>query len=282
MSRDRPPPAPRPEPKQAGARHLLTVRLSSLMAGRLPFRSAPERRHGLLITRRASLLALALVGIVAAGCTETRAFRSSPEFVAPSGPLRVLLMPPDIEVSELTAGGLSEPKAEWTEAAKNHVTQALDGLLRARNTELVRYDPPAQGSPTERLHNQLIKLHDAVGGAILMHKYVGFELPTKKDTFDWSLGNGVNAFREEYQANYALFVFLRDSYSSSGRVAVMAVAALFGVGVRGGVQIGFASLVDCQSGDVVWFNQLISGVGDLRTPGPARKAVERLLADFPL
>ncbi len=50
----------------------------------------------------------------------------------------------------------------------------------------------------------------------------------------------------------------------------------------GGQQVGFASLVDLETGDIVWFNRLVSGVGDLRTAEPARAAVDDLLADFPL
>ncbi len=88
--------------------------------------------------------------------------------------------------------------------------------------------------------------------------------------------------RDEFGADYALFVFMRDSYASAGRVAVIAVAALLGVGMQGGVQLGFASLVDLRTGEVMWFNRLVSGVGDLRTPEPARQAIESLLTDVPL
>ncbi len=55
-----------------------------------------------------------------------------------------------------------------------------------------------------------------------------------------------------------------------------------GVGLQGGMQVGFASLVDLQTGDVVWFNRLVNQAGDLRTVEPARKAVDELLTDFPL
>ncbi len=38
---------------------------------------------------------------------------------------RVLLMTPDIELSELTVGGMLEPKADWTGLAQKHVGGAL-------------------------------------------------------------------------------------------------------------------------------------------------------------
>jgi len=59
-------------------------------------------------------------------------------------------------------------------------------------------------------------------------------------------------------------------------------AAILGVGVPGGRQISFASLVDLDTGDIVWFNFLVSGTGDLRDPNSARDSVDSLLAGFPL
>ena len=87
--------------------------------------------------------------------------------------------------------------------------------------------------------------------------------------------------RDKYGSDYALFVFLRDSYVSAGRVAVQIFAAAFGVGISGGTQVGFASLVDLKTGDVVWFNRLVSTSGDLRTADAAEKTISGLLENFP-
>ena len=87
---------------------------------------------------------------------------------------------------------------------------------------------------------------------------------------------------DDVEADYALFVFLRDTYASAGRKAAMVGLAIIGVGLPGGVQFGFASLVDLKTGDLVWFNRLVDPQGDLRDPEPARSAVTKLLADLPL
>lgn len=192
-------------------------------------------------------------------------------------------MPPDVELYELTAGGLLEPKAEWTAKATEHVTAALKEELALKNALPIRYTPPTPNSPKEYAHNQILKLYDAVGETILVHQYnPELRLPTKKDTFEWSLGQGVNVLREEYGADYGLFIFIRDSYASAGRiVTAIAVAALGVIAPPGGTQVGFASLVDLTTGDILWFNRLINPTGDLRDLGPARKAVNALLTDLP-
>src|SRR5574337_268961 len=74
---------------------------------------------------------LVLTGLVAvAGCTSTNVLRNAELAPQAPGPARVLLMPLDVELSELTAGGMLEPRADWTEQAKTHVRAALDALLR--------------------------------------------------------------------------------------------------------------------------------------------------------
>ncbi len=232
---------------------------------------------------RSRKLAWLLIGILLTGCAQTTTFYRSESVRPRTAEVRVLLMQPDIELYELSVGGLLEPKADWTATAREHVTAALGAAFQAKNARVIPYQPPTQNPSKVYAHTQLVKLHDVVGGTILRHKYVaGLELPTKKDKFDWTLGQDVHVLREDSGAEYGLFILFRDSYASAGRKAMMFVAALGGVGIPGGAQVGFASLVDLQSGDIVWFNRLINPAGDLRTPEAARKAVENLLADLPL
>jgi len=232
--------------------------------------------------RRWTWLLLLLVGLLS-GCAQSTALLRDKSWQRPPGPVRVVVMPPDVQLSELTAGGLLEPKADWTERAREHVAVALEQHLQAKGATVVPYQTPPGGGEEDPADVQLVKLHDAVGGAILVHKYLPvFALPSKGDRFDWTLGRGVDQLQVRTGADYALFVFLRDSYASSGRVALMVGAAILGIGVPGGRQVGFASLVDLRTGDIVWFNRLINPAGDLRTPEPAAKAVENLLVQLPL
>jgi hypothetical protein len=192
----------------------------------------------------------------------------------------IVVMPLDVELAEITAGGLEEPRAEWTDAALQHMRAALEAEAQARNVKLVEFAPD-RGTPDDReTILDLVKLHRAVGGAVLVHQYLeGFALPSKDGKFDWSLGPSVAAISRSHQADYALFLFVRDSYASAGRVAVIVVGALLGVGVPGGAQVGFASVVDLKTGDIVWFNRLVRGHGDLRTPEAAAETVRALVSD---
>lgn len=191
-------------------------------------------------------------------------------------------MQPDISVGVLTAGGMVEPHEEWTNKARENVLAALvtqQSTRGGKTTISMSTDHP--GTDTKAV-NDLIRLHDAVGGSILLHKYAGQQLPTKRSSFDWTLGSTAVDFGKATENDYALFLHAEDSFSSGGRVALQ-MAGLLGcaVGVcvmpAGGQQVAFVSLVDLRSGDVVWFNFLSSSVGDIRTAKGANDMVSGLV-----
>jgi hypothetical protein len=192
----------------------------------------------------------------------------------------MVLMPVDVELSHLTAGGLLEPDAEWTEQAKRNMHTALMEEARSRKVELIDFDPN-RGTPQDREASlALVQLHRAVGSSILVHQYIPeLALPSKKGKFDWSLGPEAAAIARSQNADYAMFLFVRDSYMTGGRAALIVVAAAFGIGLQGGSQVGFASVVDLKTGDIVWFNRLGRQSGDLRTPEVAGETVNALVRD---
>ena len=89
---------------------------------------------------------------------------------------------------------------------------------------------------------------------------------------------------DKMQADYALFLYARGEYASSGRQALaVGLAVLGGGGVSTGGQAAYASLVDMRTGDIVWFNVAFTTVGtDMRKPEGAKFMVETILKDIPL
>lgn len=227
------------------------------------------------------ILLLAAIAVLVSGCA-TQVHKKSGTLAREGHPPRVVLMPLDLELSEISAGGIHEPKAEWTDAAQKHVFAAFDKEARARDLVLIPYAADRGSAEDRQMSDDLVKLHRAVGGAVLLHQYFsGQELPSKQGKLDWSLGPEAASIARSQEADYALFLFVRDSYASSGRVAVIVLGALIGVGMPGGAQAGFASLVDLRTGDIVWFNFFRRGSGDLRTAEGAEETVKLLLTDVP-
>jgi len=236
------------------------------------------------VLRLAAIIIFTFITLGAAGCATTT-HKTTPNLSLRADTKGVLLMPMDIELSALTAGGILEPNASWTADAKKFVHAAINEKIAFQNKAVLidcKTDSLKLDAEQQKLQEQLIKLHEAVGHTILKHKYIPlFNLPNKKEEFDWTLGENASFLKEKFGTDYALFVYLRDSYATAGRVAVILVASALGVGVSGGQQVGFASLVDLDTGKVIWFNRLMRGVGDLRNKENAASSVEVLLTDFP-
>jgi hypothetical protein len=229
---------------------------------------------------RADTRAILLVLLLAfAGAAQSQSKNLAAGFsVLPKG-AKVEIMPTDIELFSISGGGVLEPRADWTDAAARHFRSALLDKKKALGL--------ASAELSERDADQLAEvnsLHAAIARSIALHHFgIGaFNLPTKEGKLDWSLGDSVRAIREKTGADYALFSWVRDSYASSERVATMVVLALFGIGVTGGTQIGYASLVELNTGRVLWFNRLVRGSGDLREPEKAGETLNALLDQFPI
>lgn len=230
-------------------------------------------------------LLVLLTAIVLAGCAQTKSHQAASVPTLQGKIAQVMVMPVDVQIAQVTTSGLKEPNAAWTEQGVRSVEAGLRAELAGRQVEVSNYQAP--DDPLKIVapeHEQILKLHEAVGRSILIHKYLpGYRLPTQEDRFNWTLGRGAGVLKEDTGADYALFVYARDSFASAGRVAYSVfMAALFGVNVPLGQQEAFASLVDLESGRIAWFNVLTSKHGDLRERESARNSMESLLEDAPI
>lgn len=228
-------------------------------------------------TRVISLVAI--ITLFLSAC-QTAAVYTSDTLKRDDQTVRVLVMPMDVELSELGLGGTTV-RADWTEAATGHLESSLAAYLSERNVDVIPFIP-ATNSDTASNDVQLIKLFGVVGETITLHHYFpSFALPNKKEKFDWSMGPETTKLSARYDAEYALFISVRDSYASAERAAAIAVAAIFGIGIQGGIQTGSAALVDLRTGEFAWFNRLARGTGDIRTEEPAKETLTVLMEEFP-
>ena len=224
--------------------------------------------------------ALAALALACAGTAAAQSKNLAPGFLSLPKGARVALMPTDIELFVISAGGVFEPKADWTEAASKHFR---DALMQKNQTLGLSAVELAQKDADEA--DEINSLHGAIARAIAMHHFGNLKLPTKDGQLDWSMGESVQPIKKATGADYALFSFVRGSYASEERKAAMVAMAILTLGRAAltlGVQTGYASLVDLNTGRVVWFNQLQRGTGDLREPEKAAETLDALLREFPV
>ena len=227
-------------------------------------------------TIRACGLALAMFGLCATALGADSSKNLAPGFTNLPGHSKILLAPPDIELFEISAGGVPEPRADWTDAARKLMRAEIEQRRGSLGVETVELD-----ETTADEFGELLSLHAAIAQSIALHQFGGVPLPTKNGQLDWSFADAMKPLEDRTGARYGLFIWVRDGYSSASRKAAIFIAAALGVGLGGGQQSAYASLVDLDSGRVLWFNRIVRQRGDLREAGSAAETVDALLKNFP-
>ncbi|MDQ3478732.1 MAG: hypothetical protein M3438_06195 [Pseudomonadota bacterium] len=240
--------------------------------------------------RKIAIAATMALGVTTAACVETRQFADL-QFTPPQGDYKLLVLRPNVNVSELTAGGVTQPRADWSEQARANITAALRAQQSTRGGKMLvagrRGAVPGVDADTIA---ELERLNSIVDQSIVMHKYYGISLPTKRRRgLDYTLGEAAVDLGRKTGYDYMLFLHAEDNRASAGRTALQVIGIAgcivgYCAPSGGANQLAYASLVDLKSGNVVWFNVVQTGsqlpgvtFGDIRTPQGAALMVERLL-----
>ncbi len=229
--------------------------------------------------------ALVLAFAVPAAAQERTAIRQGFALPANSGKT-ILVFRPKVSVGAQSTGGMFEPNADWTEKARQNIDAAL-AQRQAGLGNIVIAAPESFGEDAMRVE-EYTQLFAAISQAVINYQFfVGNRLPTKKrdnkaGVFDWSLGEGVRDLPGAKDADYALFIYNKDAYGSTGRKLLQVVALLGpGIAVQSGEHAGYAGLVDLKTGDLLWLNADAAMGGDVREADGAVKRVGQLLEEFP-
>ena len=190
------------------------------------------------------------------GCATT--LKKSPYFdqVIPNVKT-IAVMPPDIEVYKLTAGGVRELIDEWSDTAKQLTQNALQDYFSQRYGFKVKF---ILEDWLKNNYKELWKtnqsLYNAVVAAALTHAYYGPNVFRDKLTnFDYTLGSEIQELAKACDADALLFINGVDHEATAGRIALLVWDII--VGAATGTTIiplnpSFMSvgLIDAKSGDV--------------------------------
>jgi len=230
-------------------------------------------RH--LSPKPTAILALA-ASILLGGCETVENYRSHPEFKSRFNADTIQAAPADIEISQISAGGVPEEVDEYSEEANRLVATSLK---REQNKQKISTFQIPDILSDE--YKETATLAKTVMLQILSYSYFG-TLPGfkhKTENFRYSIGD-ISSLLEGTESDQMLFIFGYDTYATSGRKVVNGMmTVVFGYVAlenTGGV---FAMLVD-RNGDVLWITQHLDVSLDLRKPEHIDKVVDIFLADL--
>ncbi len=243
--------------------------------------------------RRPSLAWLAFTLIMVAGlngCVTGTPYRAHPEAGQRLPRVKTLVMlPPDVKIYELSAGGVTQLMDEWSARGRRNVIDAVSRRLSEQGQFAVKeFTPGDTDLRLRETYEEVRALIEAVNETALLHTYhPQLSIAEKRENFRYSIGP-VPELAEAAGADALLFVYGVDHISTAGRRALMVFGALVGgvTGVYAGPGAGITrlivSVVEPRTGDVLWFN-VAAGAGgtDLREPDSVGPLATTLLTGFP-
>ncbi len=197
-------------------------------------------------------------------------------------PKKLVLLPVDMHIKELSAGGVVEEVKQWTAEGKANVTKAVAHHAETTDSFTLVPMPPLNDAERSALDEHVALYNLVAFNAFMATHRGGPAWQFKVDHFDYTLGDGLAFLRQRSGADAALIVVGDDVVSSSGRKAAFVLAAALGVGLQMGHSFLTAGVIDLKTGDLLWFDYAISaGSKDLRESADAQAMMDELLDHYP-
>jgi len=232
-----------------------------------------------IVTSRLRLFPLLFAALLAllSGCATPPSYRQAASFDLNS--LRsVVILPIDVEVSELSAGGTIEKRDDWTAQVVEHINAIV---LEQYHYRHAFREPADVADDLARTRDELAPLYRAISLNQVLHTYNPAFPRVSATTGPLGYQTGsLAAFLEKQKADAVLIVYVRDDYATAGRKSLAVLGVIAGIPIRTGVTGASAALVNAK-GDLVWMNIHAAQTGDLRTRQGAETLVARLLVGAP-
>jgi hypothetical protein len=244
--------------------------------------------------RLLSPFSLVLSIILCAGCATTEPAVFNPNFTKPEAraalPKKILLLPAQVRVSEISAGGVIEKVEGWTDQAKRNLDAALRESAKSGGFELVAFPSAKELSAEDR---QTIDQHLALYGIVALEAWTHSRSQDpawahKKTNFDYTLGPGLRFLKAKTGADAVMVLICEDYVSSGGRKALMVFATVLAAAAgavmmpAGAPSFVSGGVVSLEDGNIQWFNySLEQGSADLRKGDDAKRMVDSVMRVYP-
>jgi hypothetical protein len=220
-----------------------------------------------------------------AGCSTPKSFlsKSVADPATAQLPHRILLVPPDVSVLEVTIGGVSEKDSDWSKQAQDNIRSALKAQAAARNVELL--DMPELTQEEQDVVDRHVAMFELVAGSASQYA-LSTDSTWKKlaPGLHYTVGPGLSFLSEKTGAEAAMIISAEDAVSTPGRLAVLlATILMFGIpALPPGYSFLAAGIVDLSSGDLLWhdFDWNVAR-RDLRKGPDANGLVSDVFETFP-
>lgn len=196
-------------------------------------------------------------------------------------PLKVLVLPVDFDVLEMSASGIVEPVPAETVQAEEALSGATLRVLRHTKRFMIIDMPVMSDAEKEVLKEHMALYKLTAFNAAQMIRLGGPAWKAKKENFDYSIGDGLKFLVERSGADAAVVVAGAQLNSSGGRVAMFILLAAAGVAIPLGGAQGSAGIVDLNTGNIQWLEERSGTKGDIKDKKGAEQTMMNMIGGYP-
>ena len=197
-------------------------------------------------------------------------------------PKKVVILPINVEVLEMTAGDVTEEVPEWSAEASNNILKSLSAAIK-KDSKLQEVKMPRLSGNDSANVDEHIALYNLV---VDTASDIGWEHKIRR--FDYSIGPGLAKLKRKTGADAAIMVYGRDYASTAGRKAKAVLGQIPIVNIFTGappslghsfVHIG---VIDLNTGDLLWMNsEYRDGASNLREYDDANDIISAIFEWYP-
>jgi len=196
-------------------------------------------------------------------------------------PKKLVILPVDITVREMSAGGVLEKVPEWTRDASQSIQHAIEESVKPRS-DFTIVPMPTLSADEEAFLDEYLASYLVVGlTAQNMTQYGGAAWEHKRKHFDYTLGTGLKFLKEKTGADAAIVAVGDDVVSTAGRKTAFVVLAALGIAIPLGRSVLSLGVVDLGNGDILWQHFDTSVSTDLKDPAGAASMIRGILQAYP-
>lgn len=225
--------------------------------------------------RRWLALASFVLCAMASGCNNSRYGVTYDKHLP--GIRRVAIYPANINVVSLHTGGVEESRPDLEPDVRVRTIAAIRGILRERGFESVAIQSEELEQEGHSAEAKARALVQAISDAIVTHHY---EYGNAR-TFDYLTGDSAATLAGGEAVDAVLCVYLKGAVPTPGRSILAGTAAVVGfvvalvpIPVKTNEAFIMLVLIDCRTGEVLWFNQELART-DVRGERRLRRFIKR-------
>lgn len=197
-------------------------------------------------------------------------------------PKKVVVLPVNVEVLEVTAGGVKEEVPAWSAKASKNVFKSLSVAIK-KDPTMREVRAPKLSRKSANVVDEHMALYKLV---VNTASNIGWQHKIRR--FDYSIGAGLKTLRRVTGADAAIMVYGRDYVSTAGRKAKAVAGNIPIINIFTGpppklghsyIHIG---VVDLRTGDLLWMNsEYRDGASNLQDYGDANDIIKTIFEWYP-